>query len=103
MMALEIITDARTGEVTTREIPDPVPEVPASVTAMQARIALHDAGLLAAAHAAAEAAGGAVQIAWEYATEFPRNSPTLAALAAVIGLDDAAIDALFISAAQISA
>lgn len=103
MMGLEVITDARTGEVTTREIPDPAPEVPASVTAMQARIALHDAGLLAVAHAAAEAAGGAVQIAWEYATEFPRRSPTIAALASQLGLTDAQVDDLFIAAAAITA
>lgn len=76
MMALEIITDARTGEVTTREIPDP----PVSLTAEDYRIAVqghvdavarsrgYDGGHACATYAASTvplwAAEGAAFVAW---------------------------------------
>jgi len=81
----------------------PPPAVPAQVSAFQARAALLAAGHLAAAEAAVLAGGAVVALAWEYATVFRRDSPTIAALASQIGLDDAALDALFIAAAGITA
>lgn len=82
------------------EVTDPVPQV---VSRFQARAALHLAGLLEAAEAAVASAGPMAQIAWADAQEFRRDSPTIAALAASIGLTEAQIDDLFREAAQISA
>jgi hypothetical protein len=64
---------------------------------MQARLAMHGAGILAAVEAAVAASGPEVQIAWADAVEFRRNSPTIAALAGAIDppLSDEAVDDLF--------
>lgn len=85
--------------------PPPVPvAVPASVSIFQARTALRRAGLFDAAEAAVQASGDAeIQDAWVYAAEFPRTSPTIAALAHQLGLTDAQIDDLFRAAALITA
>lgn len=77
--------------------------VPASVSAFQARAALRGANLLDTVEATVAAAPPIVQDAWEYAIAFERRSPTIAALAAAIGLDDAALDDLFRTAATITA
>lgn len=73
--------------------------VPPVITARQARLALHAAGLLAGVDAAVTTAGGAVQIEWEYATEIERASPLVASIGSALGMDGAQIDALFIDAA----
>lgn len=72
---------------------------------MQARTALHLAGLLTAAEAAVAQADPVVQIAWADATEFRRDSPTIAALASALEppLNDEQLDALFEAAMQITA
>jgi hypothetical protein len=75
----------------------------AKVSRFQAFAALQQAGKLEAATAAATAAGGLAKLAWDNAIEFRRDSPTIASLAAAVGLDDAALDALFIAAAEIEA
>ena len=93
---MKIYDYARDGTVTVTDIPD---TVPASVTNFQARAALIDAGMFAAADAAAKAAGGVAAQAWEYANIFERQSPTIAALASGLKLTSAQVDALFISAA----
>ena len=69
----------------------------------QARAALHQAGLLPSIEAAVATAPALVQIAWADATEFRRDSPTIAALAAGLGMTEAAIDDLFRTAMQITA
>lgn len=69
----------------------------------QARAALHLAGLLDDTEAAVAAADPLVRIAWADAQEFRRDSPTIAALAGVLGLDDEDIDALFRTAMTITA
>lgn len=82
---------------------DPV-AVPAIVSRFQAKAALALAGKLTAAEAAVTASGDVVlQLAWAEANEFRRNSPGINALAPLIGLDAAGLDALFIAAAQIEA
>lgn len=78
-------------------------DVPASVTRFQARAALHEAGLLDQIEAAVAAADPLTREAWASATAFERSSPTIAALAAALGLSLADIDALFRRAAQIRA
>lgn len=77
--------------------------IPAEVSRFQARAALHIAGLLPSVEAALAAADPLAQIAWADAQVFRRDSPTINALAAAIGMTEAQIDALFIQAAQIQA
>jgi hypothetical protein len=43
------------------------------------------------------------RLAWENATDWERTSPTLNALAVMLGLDDTQVDDLFIAASNISA
>jgi hypothetical protein len=75
-----------------------------TVSAFQAKEALEDRGLLAAAEAAAVAAGGRTLRAWNTATEYARLSPAIIALAPVIGITDPEdLDELFREAALISA
>lgn len=76
-------------------------KVPISVTMRQGRLALLQAGLLAQVQSAIDAQGDAEKIEWEYAQSIDRNSPLVAALAAALSLDDAALDSLFISAANL--
>lgn len=79
--------------------------VPQSVTRFQALAALHLAGHLPAVEAIMAAPETTViaKLAWDNALSFERNSPTLASLAAVLGLTSADLDALFTAAAQIEA
>lgn len=84
--------------------PEPVP-VPTSASMRQARLALLQIGKLADVTAAINALPSpqkeAAQIEWEYATEVTRDSALMKQLAAAIGLDDAALDALFVQAATL--
>jgi hypothetical protein len=85
--------------------PDPIdPEiitVPSSVAPLQARIALLKAGKLAQVEAIIAQSDETTKLAWEYATEFTRNSPIVLGLGAAIGLDSKALDQLFITASKI--
>jgi hypothetical protein len=79
-------------------------EVPHSVSRFQARAALHLAGLLPSVEAAIAASGNVVaQLAWADAVAFERTSPTIAAMAAALGLSAAEVDDLFRAAAGIAA
>jgi len=71
------------------------------VSRFQALAALHGSGLLDEAVEVVTEAGGLIKLAWDNATEFRRNSPTILDLASALGLDEEALDALFIVAAQI--
>ena len=78
--------------------------VPASVTRFQARAALAMAGLLPTVEAAiADSPDLITRLAWTDAQVFERGSPTIASLAAAIGLTEAQIDDLFRTAAEIVA
>lgn len=92
------------AEVTALRTPPP-PGVPQSVTRFQALAALHVAGHLPAVTAimADEQTPVIAKLAWDNALSFERSSPTLASLAAVLGLTSADLDALFTAAAQIEA
>ena len=81
------------------------PGVPQSVTRFQALAALHLAGHLPAVQAimAAPETPVLAKLAWENALSFERTSPTLASLAAMLGMTDADLDALFTTAATIEA
>lgn len=82
--------------------PEPVPQV---VTMRQARLALLAAGLLGAVETAIDALPSpdkeAAQIEWEYAMEVNREWPLINSIGSALGLDDAAIDALFIAASKL--
>lgn len=73
----------------------PPSKVPSSLSMRQARLALYGAGLLDTVQAGAAAMPQTAQIEWEFAATVERTSPLVATLAANLGLDDAALDALF--------
>ena len=75
--------------------------VPQVVTMRQSRLALLAAGLLDLVETAIAAAGPAAKIEWDYATEVQRASGLVPAMATALGLTDAQIDALFVSAATL--
>jgi hypothetical protein len=83
----------------------PVKPVPQTVTMRQARLALLAAGKLAAVATAIAALPSpqkdAAQIEWEYASTIDRASPLISSLATALGLDDEALDALFLQAAKL--
>jgi len=85
-------------------VPPPTP-VPTTVTRFQALAVLSAGGYLPAirAHIAALDQDNIQRLAWENATDWERTSPTLNALAAMLGLDDTQVDDLFIAASNISA
>jgi hypothetical protein len=59
------------------------------------------AGLLSQVEAIVASADAATRIAWDNASVIERNSPTVAALSAALGLTSAQLDALFTAAAAI--
>lgn len=86
--------------------PNPEPEaIPTEVTMRQARLALLAAGKLAGVEAAIasmpEPQRTAASIEWEYSNALQRNNPFVSQLGAALGLDDAAIDALFVAASKL--
>lgn len=78
--------------------------VPATISASQARVALHRAGLLASVTALVDnpATDAEIKIFWEYEVDLSRDSPALNAMAGALGLTAAQVDDLFRSAAQIA-
>ena len=76
------------------------PSVPASITPRQCRLILMAKGLLPQVEAMIAQQDEATRITWEYAIEFRRNDPLLAALSANLGLTSEQIDEFFIAAAQ---
>ena len=90
--------------------PTPTPEevlaawrATAEVSRFQAFAALYADGKLDDAEAAVAAAGGLTVIAWQNAQVFKRSSPMMNTLAPALGLDDEALDDLFLAAALIEA
>lgn len=84
----------------------PGPEVPQVVTNGQAREALLNAGLydqVGPAIASIEDADirQRAEIAWQYRPSVERNSPFVAMIAQALGMTEAALDNLFIEAAQL--
>lgn len=93
VVAGELVTEGESVELT--------PDVPASVSPLQARRALRAANLLATVTAALEAADDETREAWEYATEIRRDNALVAAVAVGVGLTTEQVDALFIAAAAL--
>lgn len=77
--------------------------VPASVTPRQVRLLLLSQNLLADVEALIAASDEATQITWQYASEFRRDDPLLATLAAELTppLTNEQIDQFFIAAGKI--
>lgn len=91
--------------VTPGPLPEPAPVVPHSVTMRQARLALLQAGLLATVDVVIDALPSpqkeAARIEWDYSSEVWRDKPFVIQLGVALGLDDAALDALFIAAEKL--
>lgn len=105
------MVDASDGEaaaITAIQAAAVAPVVPRSVSNYQARTAMIEAGLFARADAALRGADQTVQAnqvalaAWDYANDFYRTSPLIAAMTQQLGLTAAQVDALFIAASQIT-
>ncbi|GAB3416610.1 hypothetical protein NX774_12260 [Massilia agilis] len=83
--------------------PPAAPAVPQQVTMRQARLALLDAGLLANVDSAIDALASPqkeeARIEWDYSSSVERNRQIVILLGAQLGLDDVALDQLFIAAA----
>lgn len=77
------------------------PIVPASVTPRQVRLLLLQQGLLSSVEAMIAQQDEATRITWEFATEFRRDNPLLARLAANLGLSEPQIDQFFIAASSL--
>ena len=73
------------------------------VSRFQAKAALLAAGLLDRAEELVAGADPFVQLAWNEAVEYRRDSPTIRALQGEMRLTDAQLDTLFIAASQIKA
>ena len=109
MLRADLGADAVAHEALIAEVeaayvePEPAPPyVPASVTMRQARLAILGAGLLASVDAAIDSLPSpqkkVARIEWEYAVEVQRASGLVPMMVVALGLDDAALDALFIEA-----
>tara|TARA_R110000782_G_scaffold62807_1_gene128915 strand:- start:138 stop:446 length:309 start_codon:yes stop_codon:yes gene_type:complete len=81
------------------------PLIPDVVTMRQARLALLQAGLLSQVTAAIESLPSpqkeAVQIEWEYSQTVDRGRPFTVLLGSALGLDEQALDLIFIQAASL--
>lgn len=90
-----------------RVMPESAVVVPIEVTMRQARLALHAAGKLAAVNAAIaalpEPPKTAALIEWEYSSMVRRDSQFVSMLGPALGLDAAALDALFVAASKLGA
>ena len=83
----------------------PPPPIPQSVTRFQALAVLAAGGYLPTIRTYIATLGedNITRLAWESASEWERTSPTLNALATMLGLTDTEVDDLFVAAAQVSA
>jgi len=92
------------GAVVEPYIAPPTP-IPSTVTRFQALAVLAAGGYLdtVRTYMATLDQDNVQRLAWENATDWERSSPTLTALAQMLGLTDAQVDDLFIAASQVSA
>ena len=74
-----------------------------TISPLQAKVALHRAGLLTTVEAMVAAGDTETQLAWANATEFTRTSPLLNGMAEALGLTSEQLDDLFTVASQIAA
>ena len=85
--------------------PPEVVYVPQEVTMRQARLALLDTGLLSSVQPAInslpEPDKTRAQIEWDYSNALQRGNPFVATLGTALGLNEQALDNLFITAAKL--
>lgn len=93
--------------VTIAPYSEPAPEIPGQVSMAQARIALEEAGKLAAVEAAIASLKNKqkkrAEVAWEYATTVTRNGSLVRLLSKhpAVNMTDAEIDALMVAASEV--
>jgi hypothetical protein len=96
-------TATEIAEIEARKTAAVQPVVPLVVTMRQARLALLGAGLLSNVDVAINGLPSpdkeAARIEWDYSGTVERHRPLVAMLSAALGLDSAALDALFVTAA----
>ena len=96
--------EARDG-VELAPVVTPQPVIPQSVTMRQARLALLQAGQLAAVSSAIAGmtgvAGDKARIEWEFSSEVLRGQTLVGSMAAVLGMTSAQTDAMFVTAASL--
>lgn len=83
----------------------PPPPIPSTVTRFQALAVLAAGGYLDTikTYIATLGEDNITRLAWENAADWERTSPTLNALATMLNLTSAEVDALFVAASQVSA
>jgi hypothetical protein len=83
----------------------PPPPIPTTVTRFQALAVLAAGGYLDTVRTYINTldVNNVQRLAWENATDWERTSPTLNALATMLGLTDTEVDDLFVAASQVSA
>jgi len=79
-------------------VPAPVPD---TITPRQARLALLAMGKLDTANTVVAHSDDATRISWEFASQVVRSDPGVIAFAAAIGIDETALDKLFISGTKL--
>ena len=93
------------AEIEAREAEALKPSVPQEVSMRQARLALLARGVLGQVDAAINSLPSpdseAARIEWDYSSVVARNSPLVVMMGAALGLDDDALDELFITAARL--
>ena len=92
------------GTVIDPYVAPPTP-IPSTVTRFQALAVLAAGGYLPTIRTYIATLGedDITRLAWENAADWERTSPTLAALATMLGLTDTEVDDLFVAASQVSA
>lgn len=92
-------------DITPEELEASKPLVPHEVSMRQARLALLARGVLDLVGAAIDSLPSpgrtAARIEWDYSSVVARNSPLVVMMGAALGLDDDALDELFINAARL--
>ena len=98
-------TAVELADIDAREAEAAKPAVPQEVSMRQARLALLARGVLGEVDAAIDSLPSpdreAARIEWDYSSVVARNSPLVVMMGAALGLDDDALDELFITAARL--
>jgi len=98
-------TPEELAEIEARAAAANQPTVPQEVSMRQARLALLGRGVLGQVDAAIDSLPSpdseAARIEWDYSRVVARNSPLVTMMGAALGLEAAALDELFITAARL--
>jgi len=98
-------TPEEVADIEAREAEAGLLAVPQEVSMRQARLALLARGVLGQVDAAIESLPSpgreAARIEWDYSSVVARNSPLVVMMGAALGLDDGALDQLFIVASAL--